>query len=187
MSFSLITLLIFTYRLDFVLASRTDLAAVPFSAARPLQPSGLPPPNSSFAASKRRTSFIGRLIGIVSGVKSTWDTLINWVTDRLELWVAPKDDKQIAWTLGIGWACCGGGLAGGCLVFAKATYVLSLLVFVIFETECPSKQCQASIGLPLTRKSRKPIRTRSTNLYHSFTRHHRRFPDNLSQSWAQSL
>jgi len=30
------------------------------------------------------------------------------------------DDRQIAWILGIGWACTGGGLAGGCLVFAKA-------------------------------------------------------------------
>ena len=47
--------------------------------------------------------------------------MITFVTDRLEIWAAPKDDKQVAWTLGIGWACCGGGLAGGCLVFAKAT------------------------------------------------------------------
>ncbi len=37
-----------------------------------------------------------------------------------------KDDKTLAWTLGIGWACCGGGLAGGCLVFAKAWWVLVL-------------------------------------------------------------
>lgn len=49
------------------------------------------------------------------------------VTEWLEAWTAPKDDKQIAWTLGIGWACCGGGLAGGCLVFAKATYVVETL------------------------------------------------------------
>jgi len=34
------------------------------------------------------------------------------------------NDKQIAWTLGIGWACCGGGLAGMCLVFAKAAVKL---------------------------------------------------------------
>ncbi|KAF8897042.1 hypothetical protein CPB84DRAFT_1781404 [Gymnopilus junonius] len=49
---------------------------------------------------------------------------MNWTSDRLEEWAAPKDDKQVAWTLGIGWACCGGGLAGGCLVFAKATVKL---------------------------------------------------------------
>jgi hypothetical protein len=53
--------------------------------------------------------------------KYFWDAMITFVTDRLEFWAAPKDDKQVAWTLGIGWACCGGGLAGGCLVFAKAT------------------------------------------------------------------
>lgn len=46
-----------------------------------------------------------------------------WVKEKLEMWTAPQDDKQVAWVLGIGWACCGGGLAGGCLVFAKATYV----------------------------------------------------------------
>ncbi|KAK0461173.1 uncharacterized protein EV420DRAFT_1530703 [Desarmillaria tabescens] len=32
--------------------------------------------------------------------------------------------RQSPWTLGIGWACCGGGLAGGTLVFAKATVKL---------------------------------------------------------------
>lgn len=46
---------------------------------------------------------------------------MDWVKEKLEAWTAAKDDKTIAWTLGIGWACCGGGLAGGCLVFAKAT------------------------------------------------------------------
>lgn len=40
----------------------------------------------------------------------------------LETWTAAHDDKRIAWTLGIGWACLGGALAGGCLVFAKAGY-----------------------------------------------------------------
>jgi len=50
-----------------------------------------------------------------------------WVTDVLERWAAGRDDKQVAWTLGIGWACLGGGLAGGCLVFAKATYVRGFL------------------------------------------------------------
>ena len=49
---------------------------------------------------------------------------MSWVTDLVEWWAGPKDDKQVAWTLGIGWACCGGGLAGGCLVFAKATVKL---------------------------------------------------------------
>jgi len=43
---------------------------------------------------------------------------------KLEAWTAAHDDMQIAWTLGIGWACCGGGLAGMCLVFAKAAVKL---------------------------------------------------------------
>ena len=55
-------------------------------------------------------------------VKAMWDSVMLRVRIALESWTAPHDDKRIAWTLGIGWACCGGGLAGGCLVFAKAGY-----------------------------------------------------------------
>jgi hypothetical protein len=58
-------------------------------------------------------------------IATGWQILMMYITGWLEVWTGPKDDKQIAWTLGIGWACCGGGLAGGCLVFAKATCVLS--------------------------------------------------------------
>lgn len=124
MSFALIFLLIFTYRLDWVLTQRGELAAVPFSAARPQGRPGvsLPiPVNASVSMSKRRRSWFGMIFGIFSAIGAAWDALITFVTDQLEAWVAPKDDTQIAWTLGIGWACCGGGLAGGCLVFAKAT------------------------------------------------------------------
>lgn len=124
MSFALIFLLIFTYRLDWVLTQRGEIAAVPFSAARPQGRAGvsLPiPVNASVSLSKRRRSWFGAIFGIFSAIGAAWDALITFVTDQLEAWVAPKDDTQIAWTLGIGWACCGGGLAGGCLVFAKAT------------------------------------------------------------------
>lgn len=121
MSFALFFLLIFTTRLDAVLSSRTDLAAVPFSAVRPMQGSGLPPPNISFSSATRRRSWLGKVFGVFAALRAGWDAAMNWTTDRLEAWAAPKDDKQVAWTLGIGWACCGGGLAGGCLVFAKAT------------------------------------------------------------------
>lgn len=58
----------------------------------------------------------------MSWLRETWASFTRKVTELLETWSAPKDDKQVAWTLGIGWACCGGGLAGGCLVFAKAMY-----------------------------------------------------------------
>jgi hypothetical protein len=46
--------------------------------------------------------------------------MMNFVRNLLERWTESKDDKTIAWTLGIGWACCGGAMAGGSLVFAKA-------------------------------------------------------------------
>jgi hypothetical protein len=54
-------------------------------------------------------------------VTAAWTGTMAWVKEKLDRWAASRDDKQIAWTLGIGWACLGGGLAGGCLVFAKAT------------------------------------------------------------------
>ena len=49
-----------------------------------------------------------------------------WIAEKLEEWTAGKDDTVIAWTLGIGWASAGGGLAGECLVFAKAALVIRI-------------------------------------------------------------
>ena len=71
----------------------------------------------------RPATFGGRAVAF-------WDNSMMWTREKLELWTAHHDDKRIAWTLGIGWACCGGGLAGACLVFAKAAYVATLIVFV---------------------------------------------------------
>jgi hypothetical protein len=91
-------LYMFVSTLDAVLAARQDLSAAPFSGRR-RGPAG--------------TSVFGKM-------KAAWETTNAFVAERLEWWTAAKDDKVIAWTLGIGWACCGGGLAGGTLVFAKA-------------------------------------------------------------------
>lgn len=101
MSIALILVLIFTHSLDDVLAARSDLDSEPFagmSARRPRDTS---------------TTYLGK-------AKNSWNAWILWVKEKLETWTAPQDDTQVAWVLGIGWACCGGGLAGGCLVFAKA-------------------------------------------------------------------
>ncbi|KAF5321837.1 hypothetical protein D9619_001866 [Psilocybe cf. subviscida] len=123
MSVALLFVLIFTYRLDYVLAQRTDLNG-PASAAPQANFSGLPTSmgaaGSAGFAGRRRKNWLGKILGVFVMLKSAWDATIGWVTDRLEAWAAPKDDTQVAWTLGIGWACCGGGLAGGTLVFAKA-------------------------------------------------------------------
>lgn len=102
MAFALIFLYIFTSQLDQVLTARGDLHAEPFADMR-ARISTLPPP----------TSYLGK-------VRRSWQNAMLWIREKLELWTASHDDKRIAWTLGIGWACCGGGLAGGCLVFAKA-------------------------------------------------------------------
>jgi len=118
MAFALIFLLIFTSRLDFLLAARADLAPVPFSASRPPpQPPNIP------ISPKSPKSCLRTIFAIFASLNYAWNRVIDYVTDRLEIWTAPKDDTQIAWTLGIAWAACGGGLAGGCLVFAKATLV----------------------------------------------------------------
>ncbi|TFK54263.1 hypothetical protein OE88DRAFT_1695526 [Heliocybe sulcata] len=105
MAFALIFLFIFTSQLDAVLSSRSDLSAEPFA-----------------GMSGRRSIPPG--IGFVAKAKVAWSKVLMWIGEKLELWTAAQDDKQIAWTLGIGWACCGGGLAGGTLVFAKASVKL---------------------------------------------------------------
>lgn len=100
MTFALVALYIFISQLDAVLTARSDISAVPFgmSASR----AGPPP-----------ATWGGKAF-------HTWDSWMSKIKEYLEIWTAPHDDTRIAWTLGIGWACCGGGLAGGCLVFAKA-------------------------------------------------------------------
>ena len=106
MAFALIFVSIFTSQLDAVLVARSDLSAVPFSSMSS-------PPS---ALSSR--NIFRRIMGL-------WNYAMFQVRYYLETWTAQHDDKRIAWTLGIGWACLGGGLAGGCLVFAKAGYVAS--------------------------------------------------------------
>ena len=105
MTFALILLYTFASQLDQVLVARSDLTAEPFAGMR-ARAGGLVPP----------VTFGGKLLAF-------WDNAMMWTREKLEFWTAPHDEKRIAWTLGIGWACCGGGLAGACLVFAKAAYV----------------------------------------------------------------
>ncbi|THH32286.1 hypothetical protein EUX98_g1900 [Antrodiella citrinella] len=104
MSFALICLSIFISQLDAILVARADLSAGPFA------------PTSSTLSS-------GRLIWLAR-IKGLWGSLMSWTKMYLEHWTATHDDKRVAWTLGIGWACLGGGLAGGTLVFAKAAVQL---------------------------------------------------------------
>lgn len=106
MAFALFLLYNFTSQLDQVLTARGDLNAAPFAGMRSRN-GGLVPPST----------LGGKFVAL-------WDNAMMWTREKLELWTAPHDDKRIAWTLGIGWACCGGGLAGACLVFAKAAYVI---------------------------------------------------------------
>ncbi|PIL34000.1 transporter [Ganoderma sinense ZZ0214-1] len=106
MSFALILLYIFTAQLDQVLAARSDLTAEPFAGMRSRAGGLVTPPTLG-----------GRVVAF-------WDNAMMWTREKLELWTASHDDKRIAWTLGIGWACCGGGLAGATLVFAKAAVKL---------------------------------------------------------------
>ncbi|KAJ2931491.1 hypothetical protein H1R20_g5635, partial [Candolleomyces eurysporus] len=115
---ALFFVLIFTSRLDAVLAARADLQAIPTNRT------GLRNTVSASTAGLGSRGFFGKIFGVFRAIGAAWTWTMTWVTDMLEIWAQPKDDKQIAWTLGIGWACCGGGLAGGTLVFAKATVKL---------------------------------------------------------------
>jgi hypothetical protein len=99
MSTALTIVFFCTSILDAVLAARSDLSALPAGATvgRQSAPTGV--------MGKARMKCIA------------WEA---WLRVLLERWMASRDDNMLAWTLGIGWACVGGGLAGGCLVFAKA-------------------------------------------------------------------
>ncbi|KAH9944703.1 hypothetical protein B0H21DRAFT_709546 [Amylocystis lapponica] len=105
MAFALILLYIFTSQLEQVLTARGDLNAEPF-AGMSLRRNVVSPP-----------TFAGK-------AAVAWEGGMMWIREKLELWTEAHDDKRIAWTLGIGWSCCGGGLAGGTLVFAKAAVKL---------------------------------------------------------------
>ena len=109
MAISLIIVYIFIAQLEQVLTARSDINAEPF------------------AGMSARRSGAAAPVGFYQKVLAAIETAMMWVREKLELWIAPQDDKRVAWTLGIGWACCGGGLAGGCLVFAKASCVGHLL------------------------------------------------------------
>jgi len=102
MSLALCVLYICTSQLEAILSARADLSSIPFAGASGAGPRQVP-----------GTSFFSK-------VYQKYKAFINFVREWLEHWTAAKSDKQLAWTLGIGWACCGGGLAGGCLVFAKS-------------------------------------------------------------------
>ncbi|KAG9316364.1 hypothetical protein JVU11DRAFT_2397 [Chiua virens] len=105
MSIALLMVLKFTFSLDAVLAARSDITSEPFTGMSSRR--SFPPSNT-----------------FLDKVKNAYTALSLWIKEKLEIWTASKDDTQIAWTLGIGWACCGGGFAGVCLVFAKATVKL---------------------------------------------------------------
>jgi len=104
-SVSLALLYVFASQLELILTSRSDISLEPFA-----------------GQGRRPSSNVGSLSGLGWRKRfvSSYQGTLWWVREKLELWTMTKDDKTLAWTLGIGWACCGGGLAGGCLVFAKA-------------------------------------------------------------------
>ncbi|KAI0268675.1 hypothetical protein BC834DRAFT_1018817 [Gloeopeniophorella convolvens] len=105
MSMSIALLYTFTSQLDLVLSARSDLSAEPFA---------------GMSARMPKTSSGGPLVRL----KGLWSWSMIWIAEKLEEWTAGKNDKVVAWTLGIGWACAGGSLAGECLVFAKAAVKL---------------------------------------------------------------
>lgn len=57
----------------------------------------------------------------------TWKGWMHTLREKLDERTSHMDDKNLAWNIGVGWACIGGFLAGGCLVFAKAAYVVFLI------------------------------------------------------------
>ncbi|KAF9070535.1 hypothetical protein BDP27DRAFT_588572 [Rhodocollybia butyracea] len=86
MSFALITLLWCTSKLDAILVSRTEIIPVPLSAARP-----------NTTSSSRDSA----VVVAVRRLQMAWLFISTKVGDWLEHWNAAKDEKTIAWTLGL--------------------------------------------------------------------------------------
>ncbi|KAF7361823.1 hypothetical protein MVEN_00526600 [Mycena venus] len=125
MALSLITLVVATGKLDAMLTARSDLSAVPFAP-------GLPTNRPTDSDPRSQQNIAVKTIGTVQRL---WHSSMLLLVEWLELWTAPKDDTTIAWTLGIGWACCGGGLAGGCLVFCESDVSQSAYLFLLSFAE----------------------------------------------------
>ena len=168
MAFSLIIVYIFIAQLEQVLTARSDINAEPFA-----------------GMSARRSGAVAP-VGFYQKVMAAIETAMMWVREKLELWIAPQDDKRVAWTLGIGWACCGGGLAGGCLVFAKASCVGLLL------SKDPSDilaytQSEGHFWQPLSPEPWEPDRSRVDHLHVHLPGHHRSVADHLLEPRSQSV
>ncbi|KAG8839636.1 hypothetical protein FRC18_009566 [Serendipita sp. 400] len=84
-----------------------------------------PKPNSRGTSNGWRQANGGTVgLGWWETVKVKWSNWMHWTRGWIENWSEDKSEKTLAWTLGICWACCGGALAGGTLVFAKASVKL---------------------------------------------------------------
>ncbi|KAF5393269.1 hypothetical protein D9757_000629 [Collybiopsis confluens] len=112
MSGALFLVFLCTSKLDAILAARSHMNAAPSSASQPMNTS----------STKNRQSNV--LVAVARRIQMIWAFVSTKLGDWIEKWNEPKDDKTIAWTLGIAWAAVGGALAGGTLVFAKATVKL---------------------------------------------------------------
>lgn len=105
MSVTLTVVIIGTFQLDKVFAARADLSALPMSTPTRRRP-----------GSSSSTGFWADAI-------ERRDWAMAWVREKLDRWTSNYDDKYVSWLLGIGWSCCGGGLAGACLVVSIASYM----------------------------------------------------------------
>jgi len=79
------------------------------------------PSNSNTGMRSSRRTSSGRVKMAWTRLSEAWGRGQNALQGLMERWTENKGDKTVAWILGIGWACNGGAMAGGSLVFAKAT------------------------------------------------------------------
>ncbi|KZO93096.1 hypothetical protein CALVIDRAFT_540349 [Calocera viscosa TUFC12733] len=76
-------------------------------------PSHAPPPAPPRASSQGPLRFLSLIWQKVGELRRNLQGKVERVVDA-------SDDKFLSWVLAMGWSCCGGALAGGTLVFAKA-------------------------------------------------------------------
>ncbi|WVR05179.1 hypothetical protein IAU60_002191 [Kwoniella sp. DSM 27419] len=106
------------------LTSFTFLVASLFASFLKSRQSFSPLPSPTLELPTSRPAKPNAFKAFFSRLRTAWKQGENRALKRMETVFARTDDARLIWFQGIGWAVCGGSLAGLCLVFTKAAVKL---------------------------------------------------------------
>lgn len=116
------------------------------------------------------------VVAFVKRAWSRWRNMEDVVLRHVERLLQRAEDQRVTWLQGIGWAVCGGSLAGMCLVFTKAVVKLlglhdhpvsppisALDLFKLMCSSCTSLRSSPSSSSSLPRFCRSSASTEPSN------------------------